>query len=81
MRVKENELEKEIEQAKLSLNAAGDEMSLPSPECQATTAMPLRISRTPLQLGTIPSGVAILWTPHFGSCVSHSMASSILFEK
>uniref|UniRef100_F6I5B9 Uncharacterized protein n=1 Tax=Vitis vinifera TaxID=29760 RepID=F6I5B9_VITVI len=22
---------------------------------------------------TIPSGVAILWTPHFDSCVSHSM--------
>ena len=23
----------------------------------------------------------VLWTPHFGSCVSHSKASSILFEK
>ena len=29
----------------------------------------------------IPSGVAILWTPHFGSCVSHSMASSIFILK
>ena len=29
----------------------------------------------------IPSGVAILWTPHFGSCVSHSIASSIFIWK
>ena len=36
--------------------AAGGETPLSSPERQATTAMPLRISRTPLQLGTIPSG-------------------------
>ena len=27
---------------------------------------------------SIPSGVAILWTPLFSSCVFHSMASSIL---
>ena len=44
-------------QAKLPSNdAAGGETPLSSPERQATTAMPLRISRTPLQLGTIPSG-------------------------
>ena len=44
-------------QAKLPSNdAAAGETPLSSPERQATTAMPLRISRTPLQLGTIPSG-------------------------
>ena len=29
----------------------------------------------------IPSGLAILWTPHFNSCVFHSMASSIFIWK
>ena len=43
-----------VKQAKLPSNeAAGGETPLSSPERQATTAMPLRISRTPLQLGTI----------------------------
>ena len=39
-RVKENELEKEMEQAKLSSNAAGGETPLPSPERQAAIEAP-----------------------------------------
>ena len=57
-------------QAKLPSNDAGGETPLSSPERQATTAMPLRISRTPLQLGTIPSGN---FHPHpYPFCCSHA---------
>ena len=45
---------------------------------QMSHLLHLRFKLDPL---LIPSGIAILWTPYFGSCVFYSMVSSIFIWK